>query len=230
MVEDHEIEDEKSAKGENWGIVGMMNTGKTHTTRELASKMQIKSEGKPILVYDRIGNDSYSDIEDLVTIEELSDGVQLEEYGIFKCQSKDYSLFCEVATEQIRGTIIILDDCGNFFKGNLTQVQQDFITSAKNNLNDHFFQFHNYQRIAPELLLNIQMMVIKEVLSEDIPYKVPQRETIQRLLDEVVAENKKADLNSQWAYRILDMYRGWIFRENKHGVLEKFNGRRYFNN
>jgi aromatic ring-cleaving dioxygenase len=220
---------EKTIAGENIGVCGKMNTGKTYITLELAKQIQNIS-GKPILVYDHAFNASYAAIENQVTIEDLVN-YRLENYEDYRITGhKHIDEFLEICTDQLRNHIILLDDCGNSFDGGLSDIQNTFITASKNNGNDVFFQFHNFNDIGPRLLRSLHMLVIKEQASRTVPDKMINRQQVQVLLDEVVAENDKRDPDKIWAYRIYDIYRDTVFYENKEGQVIKVAGRDYFKN
>jgi len=219
---------EKQINGENWGVCGKMNTGKTHITRELAAQIQARTN-KPILVFDHANNPSYEDIvrvidTDYLVKRKLKPG---ETYRI--SGEKDIDYFIMTATDYVRDTIVVLDDCGNYFTGNTTQIQMAFIMASKNNRNDVFYQFHNFNDISPKLCRAFQMLVIKEQAIGTIPDKVPNAPLVQILHDEVQAENDELDPMKIWSYRIYDIGMDYVYWEDPETKkLTGSPGREYF--
>lgn len=218
----------KEIAAENWAVCGKMNTGKTHVALEMAYEIQ-KETGKPILVFDHNNNESYKEIENKLTIDDLEEYV-LDDNTIWKISgSSDYEYFLEMLTLVVRNTIVLLDDCGNYFTGNLTSGQMNFVTASKNNGNDIFYQFHNFNDIAPKLCRNFQMVILKEQAGE-IPAKVQNYQRLNILHEEIKLENEKRPTKQKWSYRIYDMYSDDVFMENSLGILEKIEGSTYFKN
>lgn len=219
----------KNIKGENIAVCGKVNTGKTFIAMELAKLLQSIS-GKPIIVYDHSNNYSYNDIDNVVSIEDLST-FTLEDGETYRISGhQDLDEFLYLATHVFRNYIIMLDDCGNKFDGNLSEIQKTFITSIKNNANDIFYQFHNFDDIGPRLLRTLQMVVVKEQATPEIPKKMVCRDLIQILHDEVVAENDKNPPTKLWAWRIYDIEQDRVFFEDKSGKVKMELGRNYFKN
>jgi hypothetical protein len=208
----------KSIPGENWGVCGKMNTGKTHLTMEMALLIQQRSD-KPILIFDHANNASYFDIKNILQIEDLEHNV-LEEKKIYKISgSQEYELFLECIMLFVRNTIVILDDCGNYMTGNLSDVIMSFVTSPKNNGNDVFYQFHNFNDIAPKLCRNLHIILLKEQSTDEIPHKMPNADNLTILHEHIILENKLRDSEEIWAFRIYDVYRDKVFFEKPDGVM-----------
>jgi hypothetical protein len=217
----------KEIAAENWAVCGKMNTGKTHVALEMAFEIQ-KESGKPILVFDHNNNESYKEITNTLGIEDLENYV-LDDNSTWKISgSSDYDYFLELLTLYVRNTIVLLDDCGNYFTGNLSSVQMNFVTASKNNGNDIFYQFHNFNDIAPKLGRNFQMVILKEQAGE-IPSKVQAHQRLNILHEEIRLENEKRPTKEKWSYRIYDMYSDDVFVE-RNGILEKHDGSTYFKN
>lgn len=218
----------KAVQGENWGVFGKMNTGKTHTTLVLGLLLHLLYE-KKVIIFDHANNLSYQEYDNEIDLEDLH---EIDSYpnGIYKViGSDDYELFCDIATTHVHHSVIILDDCGNYFQGNLTDIQMKFVKATKNNMNDVFFQCHDVADIAPKLLRSLQMIVIKEQSLPEIPKKQPKAQQLQWLHDEVIAENNKGSKDKLWSFRIYDLNRDQIYTEGDEPyTFEQFDGRDYF--
>lgn len=218
----------KEIAAENWGVCGKQQTGKTHITLEFAREIQ-KLSHKPILVYDSANNASYKDITNTLDIETL-ENYALEDDTIWKISGfKDFEYFLEVLTMIVRNTIVVLDDCGRLFRSNLTDIQMEFVTSTKNNGNDVFYQFHNFNDIGPILCRTFQMIILKEQAGS-IPSKVQGYERLNILHNEIMLENEKLPPKRKWAYRVYDIDSDEVYLEDHNGVFTQIEGSTYFKN
>jgi hypothetical protein len=217
----------KNIAGENWGVSGKMNTGKTHTTMEFVMGLQ-KVCNKPILIFDPIGNTSYHNIGQTITAEQVNQ-YHLEDGGIYRLTPyrEELDHFYEHITFNIRNIILVLDDVAGYFRGNLNSIQMNFVKQSKNNGIDTFFQFHDIADVAPKLLTSLQMIILKEQNIHTIPIKIPSAAKLQILHDEIVAENDKSPQGELWSYRVYDLYQDLVFLE-KEGIMNQLNGREYF--
>lgn len=212
-------------KGQNWGVFGTMDTGKTYQTMKVA--LQLKElYGKPIIIFDHSSNDSYEDYNLIIPIERIKQ--PLPNNSIVKIQSDDIDMFCEICLHHVRETIIILDDAGIFFKGNIEEIREKFIKSTKNNYNDTFYQTHSFREVGPALLNNLQMILLKELAEKIIPDKLGCKDKIEILHFEICKENDKRPLGELYSYRIYNILKNLVYKEDKNGILMEFNGRDYF--
>lgn len=202
-------------KGNIWLAIGTSDTGKTHTVMEMAYGFSERSRiPKSIIVFDHTNNSSYHkynlrplSLHDLYYIrpEHLVRGI---------VQSDDIDEFCRIVTMYIERCIIIFDDCGVHFRGNLTTDRESLLKTRKNNGTELIFQTHTFREIAPSLLDQTNMFILKETVDdpEDLPSKVTAKREIGYLLIEIIRENLRREEDQKWATRIYDphSYKVWI--------------------
>ncbi len=212
-------------KGQNWGVFGTMNTGKTYQTMKIAIWLQ-ELTGKPIIIYDHSANDSYKDYNLVVSLERLKS--PLPNNSIVKVQTEEFDEFCDICRKNVRESIIVLDDSGIYFRGNIEEGREKFIKATKNNFNDIFYQTHSIREVGPALLNNLQMIVLKEMAEKNIPDKLGCKDKIEILHYEVCKENDKRPIGELYSYRIYNILSNLVYKEDKNGNLVEFNGRDYF--
>lgn len=219
-------------QGENWGVFGKMNTGKTHTTLQIAFALS-KATGRRIIVFDHARNKSYDRIPEIINVERLK--YDLSEYGKLPLRvqpdsfdvMQEFDNFCKYALRYIRNTIIILDDSGEFLSGNIDKTRMMFIKQTKNNYNDVFYQAHGFREVGPGLLESLQKVVLKEIAIDAMPAKLPARKQFERLHEEVIRINNQNPPRQQWAYVIYDIYQDIIIYPKKN-KLKELAGRDFF--
>lgn len=212
-------------KGQNWGVFGMMNTGKTHQTLDVALKLQ-KKTGKRIIIFDHSSNESYDKFKNIIPIDYLQ--YQLPQNVVYKVQSDDIDTFCQYAVHFLRNSILVIDDSGIFFSAGFPKNRERFIKSAKNNGLDIFYQVHSFREIGPALLENLHMILLKEISNKEIDNRLPWKTKIQWLHEEIVEENNKRPKDQLWSYRIYNVYEDVVFIDDGKGGFKAFQGRDYF--
>lgn len=221
-------------QGKNWGVFGKMNTGKTYTSLMLAFALSAEFNRR-VIVLDHSDNQSYDAINTIIPVERLQ--YNLDEFGsdplkvrmLTRDKDAEFNNFCHFCMQNVRNSIIVIDDSGVFFKGGFEKIREMFIKSSKNTYNDVFFQAHSFREVGPGLLDNLQVFVIKELTSDNMPNKIPDQHIIEKLHNEVIADNMRRPRNKRWSYRIFDSHEGIIFKENKKNTLVAYDSIHYFN-
>lgn len=194
-----------NARGNNWGLFGKKNTGKTHEALEWAAYFhERESAPKRILIFDHSQNSSYRDFTDVIPMERLR--YRLPADAVVKVQDTDFDTFAEYVLMYVRNTVVVIDDSSAFFRGNIPDIRLRFLKSPKNNGNEYMFQCHSIRETAPLLLENIDLFVLKETRDNlrEIPAKLPGRNRIIPLMEEIIEENRARESGKKWATRIYD--------------------------
>ncbi|MCP1386430.1 hypothetical protein [Runella salmonicolor] len=219
-------------KGNIWLAGGKRNVGKTHTAMEIAQEFFLRSNvPKSIIVFDHTHNSSYNPYALMpLTIGDLYFLPRQERIkGIVR--SDDIDGFAQVVTEQVERCSILFDDCGVLFRGNLTRQREKLLKTPKNNGNELIFQAHSFREIAPALLEQANMYIVKETVDDptNLPSKVIARQQIGQLLIDVIKENFGLESNKKWATRIYDTEDDevWI-RDTQTGIFHLAPGEDYF--
>lgn len=217
----------KEIPGENIGVFGITDTGKTHEVMRMCKEL-LDYKNKKCIVFDHANNRFYKDIANTISLEELEylDQLDVDYYKV--SGSDDWDRFCSIATKHIHNSSIVLDDCGGSFRGNLSDTLYNFVKSCKNNGNDIFYQGHDIQDIAPKLLTSLHMILLKEQSLPYIPKKVPKYMHLQYLLDEIREINNKDPKGKLWAYRIFEISTNNVFVPDANNEPKFFKGRDYF--
>jgi hypothetical protein len=198
-----------NAQGNNWIFVGKRNTGKTFSALQLSLFFRVGDYArniKKIIVLDHANNSSYSEIGNILTIEQLQYRQPLD--LVCKVQTDDIEAFCDILIKKIRNSVVIFDDAGTIFGGHLTDLQRLLLKTPKNNGNEYFFQFHQFGgvEIPPDMLRATNMFVVKETIDDfnDLPQKVQPNMEIRYLLYKAKMDNEKLPINQSWATYIYD--------------------------
>ena len=219
-------------KGNIWLAGGKRSVGKTHTAMEIAQEFFLRSKvPKRIIVFDHTNNSSYIPYGLMpLTVDDLYFLPQQERIrGIVR--SDDIDGFAQVVTEQVECCSILFDDCGVLFRGNLTKQREKLLKTPKNNCNELIFQAHSFREIAPALLEQANMYIVKETVDDPLylPTKVIARQQIGQLLIDVIRENFTLESNKKWATRIYDTEDDevWV-RDKQTGIFSIVPGEDYF--
>lgn len=181
----------------------------------------ISAQNRNLIVYNHSNNSSYDDIPKKVPIEDFLAGnwPRQREFQVIDYLKKNFTAFLEVAMG-IKFNVLVLDDTGSSFHANCTELEVDFMGTAKNNDNDIFFQMHHFNQAPPKLLLAMDMMVLKETNDRlPLPHKVPSREIITDLQREIRAENDLMPDSQRWSERIVDLQNSIIYHTSPAGVV-----------
>lgn len=197
-------------KGNTWLVTGSRDVGKTFTAMQLAEEFFLSPVcPKSIVVFDHSNNDSYLQYPlhplTLPQIPQL-DWLAYPFRAIVRGDEEQFDEFCHLMTHFSRRTCIVFDDCGIFFEGNLTQERKRILKTPKNNENELIFQGHNYAEMAPRLLRESNMYVIKQTTDDpdELPDKVIAKKQVRQLMIEVIQENYQRPPKQKWATRIYD--------------------------
>lgn len=200
-----------NAKGNTWLVVGTRDVGKTYTAMKLAEDFHLRpAVPKSIVVFDHSNNDSYEgygllplELHQIPFIDWHSRPFQ----AIVRGEEEQFDEFCHLMTQHSRLTSIVFDDCGIFFEGNLTRERKQILKTPKNNFNELIFQGHNYAEMAPRLLRESNMYIVKQTVDDpdDLPDKVIAKRQIRQLMIEVIQENFTRPEKQKWATRIYDI-------------------------
>ncbi|WP_028664915.1 hypothetical protein [Runella zeae] len=222
-----------NAKGNIWLAVGKRNVGKTYTALQLATEFSIRgSVRKHILVYDHTNNSSYN-THNLIplTLEQIIYLLPLQQEPIRGIvRGVEIDEFCEAVTHHVSKSSILFDDCGVLFRGNLTIAREKLLKTPKNNGNELIFQAHSIREIAPALLEQANMYILKQTVDdpENLPPKLIARREIGHLLTEVIRENYTLESNQKWATRIYDTEDDEIWIPDSNGDFTIHRGEDYF--
>ncbi len=224
-----------NAKGNTWLVIGTRDVGKTYTAMKLAEDFFLREKHpKSIVVFDHSHNDSYGHYP-LIPLElhqlPLVNWWAAPFQAIVRGEEEEFDEFCELMTHFSRMTSIVFDDCGLFFEGNLTQERKRILKTPKNNLNELIFQGHNYAEMAPRLLRESNMYVVKQTIDDpdNLPDKLIAKRQIRQLMIEVIRENETRPEKMKWATRIYDTESDevWILKE-KSNTFEIAPGAQHF--
>ena len=137
--------------------------------------------------------------------------------AIVRGDEEQFDEFCRLMTHYSRLTCIVFDNCGIFFEGNLTQERKKILKTPKNNWNELIFQGHNYAEMAPRLLRESNMYIVKQTVDDpdELPEKVIAKRRIRQLMIEVIQENYRRPPKQRWATRIYDTETDevWVLEE-----------------
>ncbi len=177
-------------KGNTWLVVGTRDVGKTHTAMKLAEDFFLRERApKSIVVFDHSNNDSYL-AYDLLPLElHQIPHINWQAYpfrAIVRGEEEQFDEFCHLMTQYSRSTCIVFDDCGIFFEANLTRERKQILKTPKNNYNELIFQGHNYAEMAPRLLRESNMYIVKQTVDDpdDLPDKLIAKRQIRQLMIE----------------------------------------------
>lgn len=194
-------------KGNNWGVFGKKNTGKTWESLRVAASFYYRERNpKKLLILDHTNNSSYAGFPS-VDLNRLEYRLDMEFIGKVQVYSKaEIDRFCQLVVENVRNTVVMFDDCGVLFRGVLSGAKERLLKSPKNNGNEYIFQTHSIRETAPALLEQIDVFVLKQTRDnyDDLPGKLPARREIGHLIGEVAEENRGNEDGKKWATRIYD--------------------------
>ena len=199
----------------NWGIFGTSNTGKTHSALEIAASLQ-KIQPQ-ILIFNHDGNPSYDQFKRKIKVENLKGSLRADFVGQIVGQRKDFDLFLNWASANVRHATIIIDDCGVIVQ-NLSATAENFMNTTKNNNYDVIWQMHQFRQPPPKFLANLKYWVVKQTSDTEIKKTVPNAELIQLLRKEIWLENQQRPEGQKWATRFLNDEReelNWIDLEGQ---------------
>jgi hypothetical protein len=206
-----------NAKGNIWLAVGKRNVGKTFTAMEMAIEIFLRENvPKSIIVFDHTNNSSYNTYNltplKINQLKKLKSGPLIR--GIVR--SDEIDEFAKTVTDYVERCTIVFDDCGVLFQGNLTKERKTLLKTPKNNGTELIFQGHSFRELAPALLEQSNMYIIKQTVDdpENLPSKLIAREEIGFLLIDVIRENFQYEANRKFATRIYDTEEDQIWIKN----------------
>lgn len=196
-------------KGNNWCILGMMDTGKTYTACQIAKYFRERPESpkRTIVFLHTENNISYPDNEfKTIHINDLD--YVLPKRGAFKIRLERRH-YLEQITEKcgrIMNACIILDDLTGITKGNISEDFDAFLYTAKNNRLEIIFQLHTIQATAPALFNACGMIILKNTLDPlIIKNSINLDKPLGRVLAEIKKENQQYPEKRKWASRMFDV-------------------------
>lgn len=180
---------------------------------------QLAQYNRRLIVYNSTNNPSYSDITDGVDVEMFVQG-RWPTNGAFQVLDAGGAMFdnfLEIAS-RIEYNAIIIDDAGGLFNPVLTKTERAFLGTCKNNHNDVFFQFHHFKQTPPQLMMMMDMMILKETTDPmPLPTKVRDVHIVSRLLSEIRAANDTMPSDKRWHERWLNLEENIIYYPDLHG-------------
>lgn len=197
-------------RGNIFLAIGTRNTGKSFTSLNLAYSFHLRTKGgKSIIIFDHTNNSTYdsfvSQYGTLVSIEYLKEN-DIRADGVYLVRSDEIDDFADAMVNYVRNSVIIFDDVGVLFNGNLSKMRGKLLKTPKNNFLELIFQAHSIREVAPALLDQVNMFIIKESRDDfdDLPSKLPAQKEIAHCLFEVVRENVSLPSNKKYATIIYD--------------------------
>jgi|GEM_PF-5770908 len=132
----------------NIGIFGVSGTGKTHLSLQMAQRL--KFHNHKLIVLNHTSNEkSYRSIDNQLTLSEFSEYSDRSTHrlpanwtGQVVAKQTEFDAFLSICTNQVRKSVIILDDCGGKFDGKMSDIQVEFLYSPKNNEYNVLYQMH----------------------------------------------------------------------------------------
>jgi hypothetical protein len=186
--------------------LGGKNTGKSTFTAQALKKWQARNKG--IVIYDRIGHKYWKNVP-LLTLEQLK---TWNNKGIVRVDDPDVYAFCQIIFDYVRNVLIVFDDCTPYFKGSLPKIVEDMLLQSRNYCNDFFLNAHSLRQIAPVVLLNADVVILRDTYEnpKSLPAEKCNAELMGKYLTDIQRENKiKYPATSgkkvpQLAYRVID--------------------------
>ena len=236
-----EAEKPKS-KSCNTAIGGTIDTGKTHTAKQYAELLAHRLingdfiQVRPIIVLDHSDNATSYEGYTVIPMEYLQKDLDILNNPQFKrvriCVDDDDDIdeFCKYLIHFQRDVVVIFDDIGNYFTGNLSDIQKKVIKTPKNNGIDLIYQFHSWKEIAPKLLAVCSVAIVKETPDKNIKNidRLQMSDYMQILNKEVIEENKHRESGKKYATRILDNKYGKVTVMDLNNNFKTYNVYDYF--
>jgi hypothetical protein len=234
------MQDEIELVSGNTITVGTNNTGKTYTVIQYAEFLASRKvngvwrQVRPIIVLDHASNHKSFKEFLVVPMELLQYRLNVVENPhlskvrvcIKKSQIEE---FCNYLIHFQRDTVVIFDDIGGYFTGNMTEAKIDFLGTPKNNGNDYIHVFHNWRAPAKKLLSVCSVIIIKQDYEamgrvDGLPF--PQQ--VEVLQEEIIAENKLRPSGRKFATRILDVMDYKVTVMDFNNQFHTYDGDEYF--
>ena len=167
--------EEQTTRSGNTITVGTVEVGKTFTAIMWANLLAHRKingvwvQTRPIIVLDHADNDkSFPDFT-VIPMEYLQKDLNVLENTQYRKvrvivdddDNESLDVFLKYLIHFQRDTVIIFDDIGNYFTGNLNDIQKKFIKTPKNNGNDYIHVFHTWREPAKKLLAVCGLAIIK---------------------------------------------------------------------
>ena len=234
------MEEQTTTVSGNTIVVGTNNTGKTFSVIMyalfLASRFidGVWKQVRPIIVLDHAKNHkSFPDFT-VIPMEFLQKDLNIEENPQFKKVRVivDYNQideFCKYFVHFQRDSVVIFDDIGNYFTGNMTDSQIQFLGTPKNNGNDYIHVFHNWRAPAKKLLSVCSMIILKqdyEALGKVDGLPFPKQ--IEVLQEEIIQENRNRPSGKKFATRIFDVMDYKVTVMDLNNQFKTYEGDKYF--
>jgi hypothetical protein len=108
--------------------------------------------------------------------------------------------FC---SDHVRDCSIVIDDCQACFSSTLTNIQQQFLITPKNNRYDVFVQYHTTRKTPIGILEGLDMLILKQTQdNEKSLERLPEPEVVKLAYEQIKAENLTN--KNRYAYRVLN--------------------------
>lgn len=220
-------------KGNIWLAVGRRNAGKTYTAMQIAEEFfRHPRVRKSIIVFDHTNNSSYNTYGlTQITLEQM---IYVLPYQLQPIRAivrgVEIDEFADVVINYISQCSILFDDCGVMFRGNLTMEREKLLKTPKNNGTELIFQAHSIREIAPALLEQANMYIIKQTNDDPdtLPNKLIAKREISQLLIDTIRENYNRPANEKFATRVYDVEDDSVWVQDQNGIFQIAQGEDYF--
>lgn len=237
------MEETQTTRSGNTITVGTVEVGKTFTAIAWANLLAHRKingvwvQTRPIIVLDHADNDkSFPDFT-VIPMEYLQKDLNVIENQAYRRvrivvdddDSESIDEFLKYLIHFQRDTVVLFDDIGNYFTGNLNDIQKKFIKTPKNNGNDYIHVFHTWREPAKKLLAVCGLAIVKQTYDdlqkiEGLPFPAEMK----ILQEEVDFENSQRPDGEKYATRIFDFKNYKVSVMDMNNIFTTYKGYDYF--
>lgn len=213
-------------QGNRYLFTGASDTGKSYLNMMFAKYFREREVApKRTVIFEHQRNDeTYGNVEKYGVIKEISLkdlDYTLPQKGAFRIVSRDLDGFLDKAMKMVN-TFFVFDDATSLFRKSVPDKVLQFLGLRKNQRLEISFQIHTFKAIAPDLLENTDIWLIKQT-GDSLPVKdsCPNAENVTKLLQECMNENAKNNYVNMWATRVYIPLENKVYRMDTTKPFEK---------
>lgn len=204
-------------QGNRFLFIGASDTGKSYLNMMFAKYFrERKISPKRTVIFEHQRNDeTYGNVEKYGKIKEITLNdldYSLPQRGVFRIISRDIDGFLDKAMKMVN-TFFVIDDGTSLFRKSVPNKVIQFLGLRKNQRLEIAIQIHTIKAVAPDLLENTDIWVIKQT-GDSLPVKdsCPNAENVTKLLRECMTENAKNNYKNMWATRVYIPLENKVYR------------------